>query len=407
MSGCRIRFLGENERILNQTRPNYRQKYKDDGDKTQYYKQFGQRRNYIDLQFSLPMRYEILKPLGKGSYGIVCSAFDTKSDPKYLLAIKKITNIFNKEILLKRAIRELKFMSYFMGHKNIVNLINVELIFNKPYEGLYCYQELIDYDLAKVIHSDTALSEFHIQSFTYQILRAVKYIHSANVIHRDLKPGNILCSEYGNLKICDFGLARALPDVSQQNNNNSSQLPHITNYVATRWYRAPELILSHNEYNGAIDMWSVGCILAEFYHRKPVFMGRNSMDQLFKIIRMLGPPEEYVLREFGSIRSWNLIKSQKEHPIKRTSYWKEIFPFAHPDAMDLLESLLQWDPKKRPDALMALEHPFLQDVRMLDDEPVCPHGPFDFGYELELTSMKQLRQYLSEEVIEFRNQIMQ
>lgn len=122
------------------------------------------RRNYTDIKFSVPQRYEIIKVLGKGSYGIVCSIRDNHStNSQFIMAIKKITNIFNKEILLKRAIRELKFMFYFQGHQNIVNFINVEIIFNRPYDGLYCYQELIDYDLAKVIHSDVIFTEFHIQ----------------------------------------------------------------------------------------------------------------------------------------------------------------------------------------------------------------------------------------------------
>ena len=164
------------------------------------------------------------------------SAIDKGEDGKpRRLAIKKVTNIFNREILLKRAIRELKFLNFFKGHKNIVSLVDLEIVSEKPYDGLYCYQELVDYDLARVIHSTVQFSEFHIKHFLYQILCGLKYIHSADVIHRDLKPGNILCSIGGNLKICDFGLARG---IAPQYFEQKSDEIHITSYVATRWYRA-------------------------------------------------------------------------------------------------------------------------------------------------------------------------
>lgn len=162
---------------------------------------------YKNANFSISGKYEIIQVLGKGSYGVVCSAkhkLANEDQEQFTVAIKKITNIFYREILLKRAIREIKFMNYFKGHKHIVNLIDIEIVQDKPYDGLYCYQELIDYDLARVIHSSVQLSEFHIQHFIYQILCGVKYIHSADVIHRDLKPGNILCTVNGCLKICDF-----------------------------------------------------------------------------------------------------------------------------------------------------------------------------------------------------------
>lgn len=230
---------------------------------------------YSNANFSVPGRYEIIQVLGKGSYGTVVSAIDKiNSSNEVRIAIKKVTSIFTREILLKRAIRELKFMNFFKGHRNIVSLIDLEIVNEDPYAGLYCYQELVDYDLARVIHSNVLFSEFHIKHFIYQILCGLKYIHSADVIHRDLKPGNILCTITGEIKICDFGLARGISPTFSLSGGVTN---HITNYVATRWYRAPELILSHKKYSKAVDMWAVGCILAEFYGRKPVFMGNDSL----------------------------------------------------------------------------------------------------------------------------------
>lgn len=324
----------------------------------------------------------------------------------YPVAIKKVTNIFQKEILLKRAIRELKFMNFFQGHKNIVNLIDLEIINeNSPYDGLYCYQELIDYDLAKVIHSSIKLTEFHIQYFMYQILSGLKYIHSADVIHRDLKPGNILCTLNGNLKICDFGLARGINPKFYNDNGNlaSPKLHDITNYVATRWYRAPELILSHKMYTKAIDLWSVGCILAEFYGRRPIFMGHDTLHQVYEIVKILGPPSQRLLSQFASVKAYNIFNNNlaKLHwnsPID----WKTLYPEASNSSIHLLQNLLKWNPRERFDVEQAITHPFLNEVRTPMDEPVHMLGPFDFSYEFKLNSMEILRSYLKEEVKKFR-----
>lgn len=352
---------------------------------------------YQKANFSIPGNYEVLQVLGKGSYGTVVSAVDN-SNPEYgvRIAIKKITNIFHREVLLKRAIRELKFMNYFKGHKNIINLLDLDIVSEKPYDGLYCYQELIDYDLARVIHSSVQLSEFHIKSFLYQILCGLKYIHSADVIHRDLKPGNILCTIHGNLKICDFGLARGVSPQFFQGRTVS----HITNYVATRWYRAPELILSHKNYSKAIDMWAVGCILAEFYGRKPIFMGQDSLHQVSEIVKVLGTPSREDVIKYGSSRAWEFFSPPK--PQYKKIPWCNIYPFASEKAFNLLDKLLDWDPDRRPTVEEAIEQPFVSEVRNENDEPVCSKGPFDFSYEQHFYSMGKLRQFLYDEVKLFK-----
>ncbi|KAG0661489.1 mitogen-activated protein kinase smk1 [Maudiozyma exigua] len=353
-------------------------------------------------QFSLPVKYVAIQILGKGSYGTVCSARDvtakaTQNNKEPLLAIKKITNILNREILLKRAIRELKFMKFFQGHKNIVNLIDVELILEKPYDGLYCYQELIDYDLAKVIHSSVQLTEFHIRYFIYQILCGLKYIHSAGVIHRDLKPGNILCTVNGSLKICDFGLARGIEQIAV----TAVQQQDITNYVATRWYRAPEIILSRKPYDKSIDMWAVGCILGEFYNRRPLFMGNDSMHQIYQVIKTLGYPPNQLLVEYGSVKAWNLINNNSFSTTEKKD-WISVLPGASADAINLMDNLLCWEPDKRISVFEALDHRFVDNVRRNNDEPSCPHGIFDFEYESHLKSMDALKEYLINEISTFR-----
>lgn len=359
---------------------------------------FLQRSIYASANFSIPGRYEVLQVLGKGSYGTVVSAIDkANTDSEVRIAIKKVTSIFTREILLKRAIRELKFMTFFSGHKNIVSLIDLEIVNEEPYSGLYCYQELVDYDLARVIHSDVLFSEFHIKHFFYQILCGLKYIHSADVIHRDLKPGNILCSITGEIKICDFGLARGIaPGYAY----SSGIANHITNYVATRWYRAPELILSHKRYSKGVDMWAIGCILAEFYGRKPIFMGNDSLHQVMEIQKVLGTPKPATLRSYASSKCYEIFNCTK--PQFKKVKWCDIFPYASPEALDLIDNLLNWDPDLRPTVEEALEHQFVQQVRNRLDEPNCPHGSFDFTYEKHFYSMERLRQCLNDEVNRFR-----
>lgn len=169
------------------------------------------------------------------------------------------------------------------------------------FNEIFISQELMEADLHQIIRSEQPLSDAHYQYFIYQICRGLKYIHSANVLHRDLKPGNVILI-IGNLlvnadcelKICDFGLARGLTD--------AQDIGFMTEYVATRWYRAPEIMLAFRNYTKAIDMWSVGCILAELLGSKPLFKGRDYVDQLNQILGILGTPDDQTLNRIGSDR---------------------------------------------------------------------------------------------------------
>ncbi|CCE86510.1 Piso0_005005 [Millerozyma farinosa CBS 7064] len=348
---------------------------------------------YKEANFSIDPRYQIQSILGKGSYGTVCSAIDSKSssgNEAVQLAIKKVSNIFKKEVLLKRAVRELKLMKHFKGHRNIVNLIDLDIVYITPYEGLYCVQELADYDLARVIYSSIQFSEFHIQNFIYQILCGLKYIHSADVIHRDLKPGNILVTIQGTLKICDFGLARGVnPKYFKQ------KATPITNYVATRWYRAPELMLSNRNYSKAVDLWAVGCILAELFGRRPLFVGKDQIEQLNEIFKVLGTPPADVVRK----NDWKLSSPSKA--IYKPVDFKQIYPFASDRALDLIVKLLYWDPSKRLDVNQALSHVFLVPVRDESNEPECD-SLFDFKFEYSATTISDLKLLLQDEVESFK-----
>lgn len=268
-------------------------------------------------------------------------------------------------------------------------MIDLEIVNEHPYEGLYCFQELADYDLARVIYLATQFSEFHIASFLYQILCGLKYIHLADVIHRDLKPGNILVTTQGELKICDFGLARGVSPLYLHAKSSP-----ITNYVATRWYRAPELMVADRSYNKAVDMWAVGCILAELYGRRPLFVGKNQMHQLHEITKVLGTPSDAVVRKYN----WKL--STVAIPQYLCIGWDQIYPFAAGPALHMLDNLLCWDPYERLDVSEALAHPYLQKVRNKACEVECE--VFDFSFETQCQTIPELHRLLQDDVEKFR-----
>ncbi len=145
--------------------------------------------------------------------------------------------------------------------------------------------ELMETDLAQIIRSQQKIKDQHVQYFTFQLLRAMKYLHECNIVHRDLKPRNLLVNADCCLKVADFGLAR------QYNESNSGKIAPMTDYVTTRWYRAPEIIVGWCTYSAAVDMWAVGCIIAELIMRTPIFPGADTMKQLESICRILGKPD--------------------------------------------------------------------------------------------------------------------
>lgn len=194
---------------------------------------------------------------------MVVAAKDTsEEEPNNLVAVKKIEKAFEHKVFALRTLRELKIMRL-LDHDNVLSVRNILKPANfESFDQIYVVTELLETDLSQIIKSNQTLSDEHIQFFIYQILRGLKYVHSCGILHRDLKPRNLLVNSNCDLKICDFGLSRSNIESLM---TSSAQL---TDYIATRWYRAPEVILSWKQYTGAIDVWSVGCILAELIRRK-------------------------------------------------------------------------------------------------------------------------------------------
>ncbi|KAI5298814.1 hypothetical protein KEM56_003762 [Ascosphaera pollenicola] len=246
-------------------------------------------------------------------------------------------------------------------------------------------------DLAAIIRSGQPLTDAHFQSFIYQILCGLKYIHSANVLHRDLKPGNLLVNADCELKICDFGLARGFSIDPDENAG------YMTEYVATRWYRAPEIMLSFPSYTKSIDVWSVGCILAELLGGRPFFKGRDYVDQLNQILHYLGSPSEETLQRIGSPRAQEYVRNL---PYMHKISFHRLFPNANPDALDLLDKLLAFDPSSRITVEEALEHRYLHIWHDASDEPACP-TTFDFTFEV-VDDVQDMRKMILDEVVRFR-----
>ncbi|GAA5893978.1 uncharacterized protein JCM6883_003688 [Sporobolomyces salmoneus] len=347
--------------------------------------------------FLVDSNYEFVKELGQGAYGVVCSAKNKLTGDS--IAIKKVTKVFQKKILTKRALRELKLLHHFRGHKNITCLYDLDLVDPIGFDSVYLYEECMEADLHAIIRSGQPLSDAHFQSFIYQTLCGLKYIHSAHVLHRDLKPGNLLVNADCELKICDFGLARGFDQDAAQA-TAAGQQGFMTEYVATRWYRAPEIMLSFANYTTAIDIWSVGCVLAELLGGRPIFKGKDYIDQLNIVLHFLGTPSDKTLRRVGSPRAQDYIRSL---PYKPGVPFAQLYPSANPLALDLLSKLLAFDPHERISCQDALVHPYLSVWHEPADEPEC-REKFDFGFERE-DSIEGMRQLIVEEVESFRRMV--
>lgn len=345
--------------------------------------------------FLVDPRFVDLKPLGFGGSGVVFSAIDSDCDKA--VAIKKLA--FHDKKSCKYALREIKIMRR-LKHENVVTVY--EILGPNGYQitghssnlplneltSLYLVQELLDTDLEQLIQAQV-LTEEHVRLFLYQLIRGLKYIHSANVVHRDLKPSNLLINiEDLSLKIGDFGLSRIV-------DMEYSHKGYLTDGVGTCWYRSPELIISPRDYTKAIDMWSVGCILAEMLTGKPLFSGGNEMDQIGRILDVthLNDNEWNKLTQVLPI---SVLRIRSRSP--KTAL-KSKFKDLPEDALDLLGSLLLFNPDRRMSAEDALNHTFLAEYRCPDDEPIALRS-FHVENEVDELSPKSLRRMLGTEVTE-------
>ncbi|KAJ7316047.1 hypothetical protein JRQ81_002209 [Phrynocephalus forsythii] len=301
--------------------------------------------------------FQKVEKIGEGTYGVVYKARNKETGQ--LVALKKIRLDSETEGVPSTAIREISLLKE-LKHPNIVRLLDVV----HSQKKLFLVFEYLNQDLKKYMDSShtAGLSTNLIKSYLYQLLQGVSFCHSHRVIHRDLKPQNLLINEMGAIKLADFGLARAF----------GVPLRTYTHEVVTLWYRAPEILLGCKYYSTAVDVWSIGCIFAEMVTRKALFPGDSEIDQLFRIFRTLGTPTESLWPGVTQLPDY-----KGNFPRWPRKDLKVVIPNLDQDGRDLLAQLLLYDPNKRISAKAALSHQYFWQTPREGREPrvVQRHGP--------------------------------
>eukprot|EP01017_Pseudomicrothorax_dubius_P049901 TRINITY_DN934_c0_g5_i3.p1 TRINITY_DN934_c0_g5~~TRINITY_DN934_c0_g5_i3.p1 ORF type:complete len:329 (+),score=105.05 TRINITY_DN934_c0_g5_i3:117-1103(+) len=300
----------------------------------------------LDSGSKVAERYTKLEKIGEGTYGVVYKAKDKNTGD--IIALKKIRLEHEDEGVPSTAIREISLLKE-LQHPNVVKLRDIVHGDAK----LYLIFEFAEQDLKK--HLDhTNLSTVQIKSYLYQLLAGLAFCHSHRVIHRDLKPQNLLLDKNAVLKLADFGLARAF----------TLPIRTYTHEVVTLWYRAPEILLGQKVYSTPVDIWSVGCIFAEMAQKRPLFMGDSEIDQIFKIFRILGTPNEVTWPGVNSLPDFKQT-FPKWSPSPIAKYVTNLDPIG----LDLLQKMIAYDPAARISARDALSHPYFEE---LDKSKLAP-----------------------------------
>lgn len=407
----------------------------------------------FNAQYTLvvPQRYAVKEIIGRGAYGIVCSALDTTTGES--VAVKKVSRLFEDAVDAKRLLREIKLLA-FLDYPGILQLKD---LFHQrdadSFTDLYIVTELMQTDIHTLLRSPKVrLSSGHCQYFSLQLLCALQYMHSAHVLHRDLKPGNLLTDADCNLKLCDFGLARGMGE-------------NMTHYVVTRWYRPPELLLVCKKYSYSVDLWAAGCLAVEMVTAKPLFPGRDYINQINLIVELLGLPDvQHDLPEGTSEEAMRYLQSL---PRTRAKSLREYVPelyarFQQPDFFDSFDDaeedstttqksnsstptagsngvrvvgegeegdkssgsrqlytpeksyaiferfamgMLQYNPDKRLTARQAIAHPWLADVRggLTEMDGCDATQPFTWELDDKPLTMRELRELFVQEIKDFRH----
>jgi mitogen-activated protein kinase 15 len=308
--------------------------------------------NEEDIDEEILAKYRPLVELGKGAYGIVWKAEERLT--KNTVALKKILGAFNNDVDAQRTYREVYILQS-INHKNIVKLLNVHRARNEF--DLYLIFEYMHTDLYHVIYEGGILNDDHKVFVCFQLFSTLLYLESLRVVHRDLKPANILIDSNCTMKLADFGLARTVEQVQHVFG------PIMTENVATKLYRAPEVMLGSKHYSFPVDMWSAGCIIAEMFMDKPVVLmqSQNVVEQLQRFFNIFGKPSDEDLESIQISRSYEILKHI--NPTEKLPLHK-VVGRNDKDLLDLITSCLSFNPKKRLTPTQAIEHPFFKNSKI-------------------------------------------
>jgi len=448
----------------------------------------GLTRSYVigGLKFEVDARYSIKSIVGKGAYGLVCAAEDLRpslqlqeaaagslgnSSPHEsgapppppphaalaLVAVKKVIDPFRDHTDCKRLLREIRLLRC-LYHPNVLHLTDIMPPPGKSpspesWKDVYLVTRLFDTNLHRVIYSGHALTDAHIQYILWQVFRALRYLHRAGVVHRDMKPTNLLLNRDCELALADFGLARYMgpalaagadtsevpgePSLSPRRSpptvggmasldggaaaatadgtqagqaGGRKKKGQLTKYVVTRWYRAPELLVQNRKYDAKVDLWSTGCMIAELLGCKALFPGKDSLHQLRVIVELLGVPSEEELSFIHNPQAVTYIRNlrpKEESPggaagtrASPSERFARMYPAANPLLLDLMAQLLHFDPRLRPSAAEALAHPYLAAYADAPEENL-PMPEFEMRFEGEDPSTEELRQLIWQEVLHY------
>ncbi|KAM9986215.1 hypothetical protein ACTFIY_010650 [Dictyostelium cf. discoideum] len=305
------------------------------------------------------LSFEKLDSIGEGTYGIVYKGRDKETGR--IVALKKVKiGQQDKDGIPLTSLREIQILKE-IKHPNIVSLL--EVVIGSTGDKIYLVFEYLEHDVASLIdniNKPFKLSE--IKCFLLQLLRAVEYLHSHWIIHRDLKCSNLLYGNNGNLKLADFGLARKY----------GYPIESITPCMVTLWYRSPELLLGCQKYSTAVDLWSIGSIFGELLIGRPLITGNNEIDQIMRIFNLLGEPNEQIWPGFSSLPNFKRLNNIPHQPYNNL---RELVPTISDTAFDLLNQLLTYDPTKRITASDAIQHPFFYENPFPQSIEMMPKFP--------------------------------
>lgn len=361
--------------------------------------------NMQTVEFAVPLESTDAQThaeyLGGGSFGNVIKVtnYICADGHRTIAAIKKLYEPFRDEKTALRVYREIRLLQL-MVHENIVRLLDLYTADNSlaSFTTVYIVTEYAGRSLYEILRREREsgmriLNPEHHKFIIYQLLRALKYIHSANVIHRDLKPGNLAISDDCDLSVLDFGLARSL----------TGEDTVLSAYVITRWYRSPEVMYwKIDSYDTRADVWSVGCILAELSLGHPLFPGEDSMAQYRLIAELCGSPDRDLLAKLASNEAvLNVITKLGIYPRKNfADYFPKTFS---PHLVDFLDRILVLDPEKRMTVTEALAHPYLEEYSMPEDEPVAD-GPFILDEGSPERTVAEWKELIWNEIVNFGRQ---